>query len=210
MPLGRRAPRNRNRELIPAVAACDRAKRQLLPDDLADRPHRFSAGQMAVLVVQRLQAIDVEDEQRHRGVFPARRADDRRQMGFERTEIVQTGEIVGQGQLAQAVGIKRELRGDDADGDEQSDLDKVLLAVSEREQVGIRQVIQENRGHGCEHAASHLEPEAGEHDWHVVQMLHRCRAGGSIENEDEQQGDGGQRRRRLSATNARWTRVDRC
>ena len=69
--LARRAPRNRDREFVAAVATSDGARRQSLADDAADRAHGFGAGQMPVLVVQRLQAIHVKYEQCRLGRAPA-------------------------------------------------------------------------------------------------------------------------------------------
>jgi hypothetical protein len=53
--LVRRAPRNGNRELVAAVAAGDRARRQPQADDVAHRSYGFGTGQVPMSVVQRLQ-----------------------------------------------------------------------------------------------------------------------------------------------------------
>ncbi len=113
------APRRRalwqgNRELIAAVATGDRACGQSLADDVANRAHGFGTGQMPMLVVQRLQAIDVEYEHGDRRVLMARGPHHPHQVGFERAQVVQSGEIVGQGELAEAVTIMCQLRRDQA------------------------------------------------------------------------------------------------
>src|SRR5262245_61010170 len=62
----RRALWNRDHELIAAVTAGHGFGLQPRGNQMANSSDRFSAGEMSEFVVQRLQAIDIEDEQRQR------------------------------------------------------------------------------------------------------------------------------------------------
>src|SRR5262245_7880337 len=64
----RRALWNRDHELIAAVAAGHGVWLQPRGNEMTNGSDRFGAGEMAEFVVQRLQSIDIEDEQRQRGL----------------------------------------------------------------------------------------------------------------------------------------------
>ena len=112
----------------------------------------------------------------------------RRQPRFERAQVVQTGQIVGHRQRAQMLGIVGQLRRGDAGRDEQRDDHRIRLFVAIREQVRVGEVIQHRRGHGGRRAAAPPEPDAGEDDRQVVEVLKRRGAGGAIQPEDQREG----------------------
>ena len=56
----------RDDELVAAIAARDSTCGQASGDQVADAPHRLGPREVAVRVVQRFQAIEIEHEQRHR------------------------------------------------------------------------------------------------------------------------------------------------
>ena len=87
-----------DQELVAAVAAAQIAPAQHLAQAMADRREHFVSRQMAVIVVDLLELIDVEHHDRERGAAAARAG----QLGFERVETVGAVEAAGQ-RVAQAV-----------------------------------------------------------------------------------------------------------
>ena len=95
-------------ELITAVAAGSRIRREMRRQYPPDRPDRFRTGEMSVHVVQRFQPVQVEDQQRHGHRGTRRRDNHRPQVDFERSQVVQAGQVVGHRQAMEPAGIARQ------------------------------------------------------------------------------------------------------
>ena len=84
----RRATGDGDDELVAAVSRSDRIVRQACRDDVADGPDGFRSDEMAVLIVERLEAIDVEDEHADRRCLRTRLQDQPGQAPFERAQVM--------------------------------------------------------------------------------------------------------------------------
>ena len=94
-----------------------------------------SPSQVAVFVIQRFQAIHVSTNMETAVPPSARGAHDRGQPCLERTQVVQSGQVVGHQRVYAGGGRRGQFRCDDAHRDEQHDLDKIRLLVAKCEQV---------------------------------------------------------------------------
>ena len=159
------------------------------------RADRLCASQMAVGIVQRFQAIEIQHHERHRTSARTHGVDQPAQLTFERSEVVQSGQVVRHRHRVQPPGIGRQRRRDDADRDEERHLHEVRLVIAECEQGWIGEVIQHDRAQRCGKPAAPIQREGREDDGQVVQVLERSRAGATIEDERQQQsgGDAGDR-----------------
>ncbi len=85
----------------PPVPAGDSTRRQTPGENVPDLTHRLGAGKMPIGVVDRLQPIHVEYEHGERSARFARGPDHLAQSRLERSEVVQTCQVVGRGKAVQ-------------------------------------------------------------------------------------------------------------
>ena len=84
-----------DRELVTAVPAGHRIGREAPADNVPDRTHAFGTSKVSILVVQRLEVVDIGHEERERRSSLPDGPDHSCQTGFERTQVVKAGQIVG-------------------------------------------------------------------------------------------------------------------
>ena len=165
-----------------------------------NRAHRLGPGEVAVSVVQRFQAIEIENEHSQRQLVDDGVPQKRSQLPLERSQVVQSRQVIGDRQPVEAATVVRELCRRDADPHEQSDLQHVTLRVLEGDDPWIGEVIQED-GNGRGGAAAIAEPDARQDDGDVIKMLDRGQATHTVEREDEpQRGSHGSQRPRARST----------
>ena len=163
-----------DRELVAAVSAGDRIGGQPRGRELADVAHRLGAGQVPVRVVQRLQPIEVEHQHRYRcaavraaWIIATRRlSNDRRLCRPVRSSVIAST----WSRRAFSVSLRRH----DPDGNEQRYLYKIRLAVREREQGGIREVIEDDGHERRDQAAEPAQPRCRDNDGQVIKVLDRA------------------------------------
>ena len=101
--LGRARARQQHRELVAAEAGEDVVGPQDAAQARADLGEHGVAGVVAERVVELLEAVDVDDQQRQRLVAFARAGQVRAQLAAELAAVGQAGELVGRGLAARLV-----------------------------------------------------------------------------------------------------------
>jgi hypothetical protein len=92
---------------------------------------------------------------------------------LERSEVVQTRQIVGRGQMMQPPRVLGYPRRHQADRREQDDLDDVRLPIAGHEHRRIGDVVQHDRRDRCREPGRRAKPQAGKNDRQVIEVLER-------------------------------------
>src|SRR6185312_2480651 len=112
---GQIATRKSNNELVAAETAGERVVGKPHAHRLPNASNGIRAGQVTVHVIDRFQAVDIEDGERHRTTALAGAPDDWNQFRLEPAEVVEAGQIVGDGEAVELPSIVGELRRHHAD-----------------------------------------------------------------------------------------------
>ncbi len=179
-----------HRKLVAAVAAGHGVTGKLRGEHMPNVADRFGAREVPVGIVERLQAIEVQHQHPDRCPRRSHRTHHRGQLPFEGAKVVQASEVVGHGHRVQAAAVLCQSRGDEAHRDEEGNLDEVGLAIREGQKRGVGEVIEHDRAERGQQAAEPLQPQRGEDDRRVIEMLDRRRISGSVQQEGDRQARG--------------------
>ena len=118
-------------ELVPSVAACHGVWRDVTGDQMTDGADGLGPSQMTELIVQGFEPVEVKHQQTEGTLIYSCLSDEISEVCFEGAQIVETGEVVSDGQQAHPVSIVGQLGGDKADGEEKKHLNDIALVVPE-------------------------------------------------------------------------------